>query len=290
MYTITRQLQWPDGDKIVEISEGGIDYTNPDALAQKYPNEFEEFEDPREAVTAAIEICQAWRKDGETNASIGIGATGGMTMPFDEISFEDAKNWADEIWKKIEKCPSCDKVMEDAQEWYEAGEFINNDFLPFDDGFKYCSQICAEKDSIFTNECLECGELFDEEELEPHPDEYEEYICNNCLENYNEVENLMELTGQESGIVIYSNQEGLICNWSSINGYPRVDPIGFGVIGLCENIPNVEPEYTEDIGMELADINIIYDINNDLNDLYEWPGSKYILGNDIVIFAPKDWH
>jgi len=39
MYTVTRQIQWPDGTPVVEVSEGDINYTNPDALKEKYPGE-----------------------------------------------------------------------------------------------------------------------------------------------------------------------------------------------------------------------------------------------------------
>jgi len=93
-YTITRQVQWPEGRPVVEISSGGIDYTNPDALSQKYAGEFQTYDDPVEAVETAIEICRAWRKDGERTARLGIGATGGMTMPFDTCTFKEATEWA----------------------------------------------------------------------------------------------------------------------------------------------------------------------------------------------------
>ena len=33
---VTRQLQWPEGKRVVEVSVGGIDYVNPDALVAKY--------------------------------------------------------------------------------------------------------------------------------------------------------------------------------------------------------------------------------------------------------------
>ena len=49
-YVVTRQIQWPEGKHVVEISAGGFDYTNPDALVAKYPGEFGEFCDPREAL------------------------------------------------------------------------------------------------------------------------------------------------------------------------------------------------------------------------------------------------
>lgn len=183
-WTITRQRQWPDGDNVVEISEGGIDYTNPDALAAKYPGEFQEFEDPREAVETAIEICRAWRKDGEKSATIGIGATGGYTIPFDSATFRNAKDWANEVWEKLEKCPHCGRIMEDAREWWNAGEWIGDEFLPDEDSGKYCSEYCAEKHSMFLNECFECGEMLETKDLEPHPDEFGEYICKKCLEEY----------------------------------------------------------------------------------------------------------
>jgi len=147
MYTVTRQLQWPEGTAIVEISKGSLDYTNPDALAAKYPGEFTEFSDPVEAVETAIEICRSWRNDGKRNASLGIGATGGMTMPFDTCTFKDARKWAKETNKKLEKCPACGEIVEDLKEWYVAGEYTSNGFYPFDDGYKYCSEYCANKAS-----------------------------------------------------------------------------------------------------------------------------------------------
>ena len=88
MYTITRQLQWPDGARVVEVSEGDINYVNPDALVQRYPGEFEQFERPMEAIKTAITICRAWRKDGQKNVKVAIGCTHGMTMPFEPTTFK----------------------------------------------------------------------------------------------------------------------------------------------------------------------------------------------------------
>ncbi len=51
---------------------------------------------------------------------------------------------------------------------------------------------------------------------------------------------LQDLTGKESGIVIYKNEnvyEAVVCNWSSISGYPRVDPFGLTILGFGEEIP-----------------------------------------------------
>jgi len=173
MYTITRQIQWPKGDPVVEVSEGGIDYTNPDALVANYPGEFQKFEDPREAVETAINICRAWREDGEKGARIGVGATGGMTMPFDGGTFKEARKWANEIWDKLEKCPTCGAVVEDLKEWWNAGEWMGDDFTPFDHiDEKYCSEYCAEKASIFSVECSLCGGLCDAKTAHLHQDGY----------------------------------------------------------------------------------------------------------------------
>lgn len=151
MYTVTRQLQWPEGTAVVEVSKGGLDYTNPDALAAKYDGEFEEFNNPVEAVETAIEICRSWRNDGKKSARIGIGATGGMTMPFDTCTFKEGRKWAKEVYKKLEKCPVCGEIV-DLKEWYLAQIFTGNGIYPLEDGYKYCSEICAEKASVYENE------------------------------------------------------------------------------------------------------------------------------------------
>ena len=100
-WTVTRQLQWPEGTPVVEVSSGGIDYTNPDALSPRYPGEFETYADPVEAVEAAILICRAWRKDSRKDAKVGYGATGGMTLPFDPSTFQEARQWAKRCQEKL---------------------------------------------------------------------------------------------------------------------------------------------------------------------------------------------
>jgi hypothetical protein len=96
---VTRQVQWPTGKPVVEVSIGGIDYTNPDALMAKYEGEFVEFDDPREAVEAAIRICRKWRKDGRKDAKMGFGSTGGFTIPFEDCTFKEAREWARRLTK-----------------------------------------------------------------------------------------------------------------------------------------------------------------------------------------------
>ena len=135
MYTVTRQCQWPDGDNVVEVSTGGIDYCNPDALCAKYSGEFEEYKDPREAVEVAINIVKMWRKDSKEHISIGVGSTLGMTMPFSPDTFKGARAWAKEVWKHLPKC-ACGEPLPDKRHRWTANDW---------DGLEYCSERCATR-------------------------------------------------------------------------------------------------------------------------------------------------
>lgn len=146
MYTVTRQIQWPEGKPVVEVSYGGINYCNPGALAEKYLGEFEEFKDPRKAVETAIDICKSWRNDGEKKAKIGIGSTGGMSMPFETCTFKQAREWAEKEYKSLEKCPQCNRIVEKDHEKWSAGRIVTNKGEFISDGqYVYCSEYCAEK-------------------------------------------------------------------------------------------------------------------------------------------------
>jgi len=134
-YTVSRQIQWPEGKQVVEISSGGLDYTNPDALVGKYPGEFETYDDPREAVQVAIAICRAWRKDGGKGARIAHGATGGMTMPFDPCTFPAAITWAMKRYECLPKCARCGGVLHENSIY--TMEELGDD--------KFCSEYCAEQ-------------------------------------------------------------------------------------------------------------------------------------------------
>ena len=144
MFTVTRQRQFPDGDNVVEVSTGGLDYCNPDALSAKYPGEFEVFADPREAVETAINIVRAWRKDtrGE-RFSIGVGSTLGMTLPFSPDTFAHARAWAKQTWKRLPKCAGCSEPLPTKNDRWSANQW---------DGLEYCSEDCARRAAEFEAE------------------------------------------------------------------------------------------------------------------------------------------
>lgn len=98
------------------------------------------------------------------------------------------------------------------------------------------------------------------------------------------MKNLQELTGQESGIVIYDEREGIICNWSSINGLPRI--FGNVVIGLGDEIPEVPGEHMDISGL-LEGVSIENQADYDDEELPK-TGTVYKFG-EIIVIAPDDW-
>ena len=142
MFTVTRQLQWPDCDNVVEVSVGGLDYCNPGMLTPKFKHlgEGQEFSDPREAVAAAIKIRDAWRTAGTPDAAIGYGSTGGMTMFFDPREADEAVAWAEAAWEKLPKCDGCGEPLPDKHKRWHAVDCSDEEF---------CSAPCAERAAEF---------------------------------------------------------------------------------------------------------------------------------------------
>ena len=135
-WTVTRQSQWPSGEKMVEVSAGGPDYSNPDALVCRYGGlgERETFDSPVEAVEAAIRICQAWRQDGAPDAQVGYGATYGMTLPFDASTFDEARTWARERLANLPRCDRCGELLPERH--WTTSELMDESL---------CSENCAER-------------------------------------------------------------------------------------------------------------------------------------------------
>jgi hypothetical protein len=128
----------------VEISKGGLDFSNPDALCGIYPGEFEEFEDPRKAMLAAIRILKLWRKDGEKDANIACGCTLGFTMEFDPIEDPlELHRWVQNAIKKSNHCEVCGDIC-DGIECTD----------PFGERFIACSEYCIQKyyEDIYDND------------------------------------------------------------------------------------------------------------------------------------------
>lgn len=103
---------------------------------------------------------------------------------------------------------------------------------------------------------------------------------------------LQSLTGQESGLVIYPDGVGVICNWSSIDGLPKISFAG--IIGLGGEIPKVNGEWYNQEQVKLLlkklDIKEWHDATSDNPNLSGIVGAKVYELEECVVIAPDDWN
>ena len=97
--------------------------------------------------------------------------------------------------------------------------------------------------------------------------------------------NLQELTGQESGIIIYDGK-GILCNWSSINGFPRISACG--LVGLGEEIPEVAGEHMDNLSDLLENVNIEIHAHY-IDEELPKSGTVYQINDEITVIAPDGW-
>lgn len=141
--------------------------------------------------------------------------------------------------------------------------------------------------------------------------------------------NLYDLTGQESGIVIYENKAVIVCNWANIcpsHGLPIAGPIGgllicwpdevkyinhYAVDDVRDALPGSIIEVGEEDGQKLIEtegMDIVSDYNGDICALWGYdlgldsdinrdeagnlqptPGTVYELEGDVIVIAPDGW-
>lgn len=139
VFVVTRQRYWPDGENVVEIAQGGLDYYNPDALVQKYLGEFEEHVSLFDAVSVAISIAEAWKKDTTEPILIALGCTHGMSIPFEgqpagEEAYAALRKGAIEYDRGRPRCPRCGEILGE--------ETFTHDFTED----QFCGAECADLD------------------------------------------------------------------------------------------------------------------------------------------------
>lgn len=136
---VSRQHYWgmePDEARCVEIAAGGRDYANADMLCPVYPGEAQEYQNPDEAVSAALGIAELWRKDCPEPIRIDHGATGGMSIPFDgDKTEEELREWARNIIAQMPHCDGCGEIM------FGSDRYTHD----YADDLLFCSNYCAEK-------------------------------------------------------------------------------------------------------------------------------------------------
>lgn len=102
---------------------------------------------------------------------------------------------------------------------------------------------------------------------------------------------LLDITGQESGLILYNNGDLIICNWSGERGLPRLTPWGVGVLGLDDTLTLDDvPRRINNIGrwIKQRKHQCIYDVTNDYLTLSGQPGTLYKV-NGVYVIAPDDW-
>ena len=137
-FTVTRQSRWPDGLAVVEITEGSLDYVNPDALSPRYPGEMETYPSLTEAVEQAIRIAHLWQEDTDDKIHLAMGCTYGFTveldaLPLDEETEAYLRKRAVEVDATLPRCNRCGTILDEDRYWYD------------DAGNKYCSPVCVEE-------------------------------------------------------------------------------------------------------------------------------------------------
>jgi L-cysteine desulfidase len=103
---------------------------------------------------------------------------------------------------------------------------------------------------------------------------------------------LQELTGYESGVVIFKeSEEGFITNWSGVDGIPRLFATGLIGFGDGDDLEKVNNSEFKDFALELAE--------QDMKEVLEDGGA---LCNDelsideiwenesVVVFTFKGWN
>ena len=109
--------------------------------------------------------------------------------------------------------------------------------------------------------------------------------------------NLVDMTRQESGIIVYGGHVAIICNWSNLgDGLPKL----FGDMLVC--VPTtaeiLEHGVTDDFaGFDSASWSIIYDVNNDAPNLstsagrwHWWKLNANGESADVLVIAPDGWN
>ena len=131
-YFVNCQHYFYSGQYMVEIAYPGIDYAGSDMLATDYPGEGE-YDDPREALNAAIKVKEALQTD-YPDEEIGI-AFGHFDMVEGEP--QDIDELKKDIKKHYESLPKCDRC----------GGIIEEPWTVVDDPDfgQFCSKFCIEE-------------------------------------------------------------------------------------------------------------------------------------------------
>lgn len=102
-------------------------------------------------------------------------------------------------------------------------------------------------------------------------------------------ENLQELTGRESGIVLVGDV-GIICNWSGYDGIPTmVAPLG--LMDTCSEVPQVPGKHVDaaELRALLEGAELWACLSDPEAGCPEGGGMVYELPEGVIVIAPDGW-
>jgi len=141
MFYVSRQVVWPDGNRVVEVVSPGMDHAGPDMLVDHFKSlgEGKEFADPREALEAALAVRDAWqaKSTAEDEDTVQVNFMG-----HDEETDEELHAIAETMFEKMPKCDNCGDPLGRERDQYKNRET----------GEKYCSENCAQAAADFEEE------------------------------------------------------------------------------------------------------------------------------------------
>lgn len=110
------------------------------------------------------------------------------------------------------------------------------------------------------------------------------------------MKNLQNITGQESGIVIYKGNKAVVCNWSHFDGIPVLSPLGEPMEWKNDNWKVEYSRPVSDVLGALDGIEIMYDKNGDIAKMTtdaargeKTTGTLYKMQCGLTVIAPDDW-
>ena len=104
--------------------------------------------------------------------------------------------------------------------------------------------------------------------------------------------NLKEITGKESGILLFDNGDVIICDWSDMDNPSCTSPFGTEITGFGEEIVfDGKVKDVADIGAWLDDIEheVIYDFNESYQHLNGLSGKLYSNVSGVTVVTPDNW-
>lgn len=102
---------------------------------------------------------------------------------------------------------------------------------------------------------------------------------------------LRDITGQESGIIVYKDGTAIVANWGAEEGLPKIAYDGALVYTPTEaKQTNFRDTINISQWMDISTLVVIHDANNDLPLDKDTYGTITTLTDGTVVLAPDQWN